>query len=771
MPEGSLAPSRQDFALGVFDHDREAVMVVDPGSLRIVEANQQACASLGIEHRDLIRLLITDIESSIQDMFFWDGVSAGICTDIDDMESLYRRGDERFIPVEKSLRRIQIKGQDWLLLLFRDISAKKAQEEALEHSSSLISATLEATADGILVTRPDGGISQMNRHFSFIWKIPHALLVEGDDQKILDFMESQVKDAAQYRQRLNGAAEGEGPAEFDILELKDGRFLERYLVPLNISGKLSGTVFSFRDITQRRQAEEELRRAKAEAEDASRAKSDFLAVMSHEIRTPMNGILGMTDLALDTGLTAQQREYLEIVKSSADSLLTIINDILDFSKIEAGKLGLENIPFDLPAALKDAMRLLAFRAEHKGLRLHLDIQDGVATHVQGDAGRLRQIITNLVGNAIKFTEHGRIEVRAWPETPSGNDGLLHFSVRDEGIGISREKQDAIFEAFTQADSSISRKFGGTGLGLSIVLRLVGMMGGRLWVESEEGEGATFHFTALFPPAPAAAAASSGRPAEQKEPLSLAGLSILLAEDNVINQKLAVTLLEKEGCKVTIAANGVEALDALAGQPFDLVLMDIQMPVMGGIEATRGIRQRESRSGAHIPIVAMTANAMQGDRERCLDAGMDGYVTKPLNKPQMFAAIRDVLQSLGVSAPAGTAGDAEGFFDYARALDSVDRDIIEIIGQLFLDSCPDHLSQVKSAIDQAQPDQLVLAAHTLKGLLGNFAAEPAVQQAARLEEMAQQADLTQASGALNQLEQEIAFFLPCLKDLLAREMHG
>ncbi|MFH1494687.1 MAG: ATP-binding protein [Pseudomonadota bacterium] len=772
LPEEKVSPSRQDFALGVFDHDHEAIMVVDPRSLRVVEANQQACISLGYEHLELIQLQITDVESSIQDMFFWDSVRAGICSDIDDMESLYRRSNELFIPVEKSLRRIQIKDQDWLLLLFRDISAKKAQEEALEHSSSLIAATLEATADGILVTRPDGGISHMNQNFSHMWKIPQDLLVQGDDRKILDFMENQVQDVALYRQRLSGIVDKKDATEFDTIELKDGRFLERYLVPLIISGKLSGTVFSFRDITQRRQAEKELRRAKADAEAASHAKSDFLAVMSHEIRTPMNGILGMLDLALDTDLKIEQREYLDIVKSSAESLLTIINDILDFSKIEAGKLVLETLPFDLAVELNNAMRLLSFRAEQKGLQLDLDILPGVPTHVLGDSGRLRQIITNLVGNAIKFTEHGSIEVSVAPKTSGSKGGMLHFSVADSGIGIPRGKQAAIFEAFTQADGSISRKFGGTGLGLSIVQRLVHMMDGSLWLESEAGQGATFHFTAHFAPAPAALAEPVSKLPKAASPMQLGGLNILLVEDNVINQKLAQTLLEQAGCKVSVAANGIEAMVVQAAQPFDLILMDIQMPLMGGIEATQGIRKQESQSGGHVPIVAMTANAMQGDRERCLEAGMDGYIAKPLHKAQMFATIMEVLGRLkNASFSAESTAHPLVEFDYALALDSADRDVVEIIGQLFVESCGDYLGQLKTAIAEAQVDQLGLVAHTLKGLLGNFAAEPAVQQAASLEAMAKQADLVQASFHLSKLEQEVAIFLPCLKAWLARETHA
>ena len=493
------APDRQDFALGVFDHDREAILVVDPRTLRIVEANQGACLSLNYPYEALTQLLITDIESSIQDIFFWDEVSIGSYTDIADMESLYRRGDDTFIPVEKSMRRFIVKEQEWLLLQFRNIATRKAQEEKLEHSASLISATLEATADGILVLRPDGDISHMNRNFSKIWQIPQELLTDGDDKEILAFIENLTLDPAHYRLHMHDDGSGAAVADFDTFELKDGRFLERYLVPLNINGRSSGTVFSFRDITQRRQAEEELRRAKVEAESASRAKSDFLAVMSHEIRTPMNGILGMTDLTLETELTHLQRDYLNMVKASADALLIIINDILDFSKIEAGKMALETIPYDLGTTLQDTVHMLTFRAEQKGLDMLLSIHPDVPLHITGDPGRLRQIIINLAGNAIKFTEKGRVELKVELDTTD----QLHFSVIDTGIGIPKDQQKSVFEAFTQADGSVTRKFGGTGLGLSIVTRLVGLMGGKLWLESEPGLGSTFHFTMQFTASPLA----------------------------------------------------------------------------------------------------------------------------------------------------------------------------------------------------------------------------------------------------------------------------
>ncbi len=756
------APSRRDFALGVFDHDREAILVVDPRSLAIVEANQQACLSLEYQYEDLTRLLITDIESSIQDVFFWDGVSSGSYFDIDDMESLYRRGDDVFIPVEKSLRRIQVNDREWLLLQFRNIAAKKAQDEKLEHSTSLIAATLEATADGILVMRPDGGISHMNRHFSRMWEIPQELLAQGDDRKILDFMESRVFDLARYRLRMNGDGDEVQAGDFDTIELKDGRFLERYLVPLNISGKFSGTVFSFRDITQRRQAEEELRRAKADAESASRAKSDFLAVMSHEIRTPMNGILGMADLALDTELTPQQREYLDMVKSSADALLTIINDILDFSKIEAGKMELESIPFDLGANLRDTVRMLDFRAEQKGLEMRLAIQPGVPLHIVGDPGRLRQIIINLAGNAIKFTEKGHVELKVGLEAL----GCLHFSVSDTGIGIPKDKQGSIFEAFTQADGSVTRKYGGTGLGLSIVTRLVALMGGKLWVESEPGQGATFHFTANFILPPQGETEISGKSSHSVDGKSIGrSLQILLAEDNLINQKLAVALLQKSGHRVSVANNGAEALDALAQERFDLVLMDVQMPVLDGLETTARIRQGEQAGARRTPIIAMTANAMQGDRERCLEAGMDGYISKPLNPMEMFRTIAEVVNGqLQDSDPRQEpAPTAETGYDYAAALAAADQTILEIIAEMFHEGCSGYMVPIRAAVEAGDAKALQLSAHTFKGLLGNFSATPAQHEAATLELLGKSGELMQAPAHLARLEIEIAHFLPCLED--------
>ena len=721
---------------------------------------------------------------------------------ISSFNEMLERIQERDFALQSAKDQLEARVQERTQELQKEVNERVRAEELLSEERKVLRALIDNVPDFMYVKDAESRFVVANASVarSRELKRPEELLGKTD----FDFYPRELAESYfQDEQNVIRTKQALFNKEEECVDAAGNKsWLLTTKVPLyDKNGQVTGIAGVGRDITKRREAEREMQRAREAAEAASQAKSEFLANMSHEIRTPLNGVMGMTDLALDTQLTPEQREYLETVKTSSDSLLTVINDILDFSKIEAGKIDLEAVDFNLRDSLELTLKTVAVRADEKGLELLCEVAPEVPELVRGDSTRLRQVVMNLVGNAIKFTDRGEVALKVQVEGQEGQDRMLRFTVADTGIGIPAEKRELIFAPFSQADTSTTRKYGGTGLGLTISTRLVEMMGGRIWVESEVGRGSQFHFTArlgaadakeikvetIAPPevlrgvkvllvddnqtnrrilegmlgrwqmhstsvedgeealAQLSAAREAGKPfgliltdmhmpkmngftlierirtrpelatatimmltssghrgdaarcqelgvaayllkpirqselreaiarvlgareqdgaiplitrfsvQDAREPSSF--LRVLLAEDNAVNQRLAVRLLEKRGHHVVVAGNGREALEALEKGSFDLVFMDVQMPEMDGLEATAAIRDKEKSSGLHQPIIALTAHAMKGDREKCLAGGMDGYLTKPIRPPELDGILEEYVSRRVVSAnPVEIAG--------------------------------------------------------------------------------------------------------------------
>lgn len=778
--------------------------------------------------------------------------------------------------------------------LQREIAERQRAEEVLRDSEALYASLVENLPVHVLRKDLEGRFQFANTSFC---RLSGRTLDEVVGKTDFDLFPSHL--AEKYRQDDQWViATGR---QFEAIEKYekngDTRDVQVMKSPVrDAAGKIVGVQVVFWDVTARVQAEAQTALAKEAAEAANRAKSAFLANVSHEIRTPMNGILGMTELLLDTPLDPEQREYLTMVHQSSEALLLLINDLLDFSKIEAARIDLERAPFDLHETLGDALKSVAVRAHRKGLELVGHLRPDVPVGVVGDGARLRQIVVNLVDNAIKFTETGEVVLDVSRQSQTDDEVELLFRVRDTGIGVPEDKREVIFGAFEQVDSTTKRRHGGAGLGLAICARLVELMGGRIWVESQMDAGSTFAFTARFGlPAGENAESSEGEPARihglralvvddnatsrtmlgemlaswQLRPEAAAGagealrlvrraqesgdpyrlvvldanmpdrdgfllaeeiralcpectlilmltsgtqpvdvsrcqrqgiaayvlkpikpselldaivlalgvataedeggepaqnraavrpLKILVAEDSLVNQKLVLGLLQKQGHTVLVANNGKEALKLLESHTFDLAIMDVQMPGMDGLEATAEIRQREKKTGVHLPILAMTAHAMKGDQQRCLEAGMDAYIAKPIRPRRLLEAIQGLLgnavSDASLSAPPVNAGAP---VDWSEALRTVggDCELLRSLIQAFLDETPRLMAALDEAIRAPDVPAVRASAHTLKTSLHYFGAAEAAGLASRLETMARDGNLEGAPEIWALLEGQMA----------------
>lgn len=836
---------------------------------------------------------------------------------IEDFEEVLSSDDQRLVV---QVLKAPLRNADGEIIgvqgMFVDVTERRRAEEAARQADARYRRLVESSLIGVIAAHEDGRVLTSND--AFLEMLGYSREEFERDGLRWDELTPDELRPLDERAIEQVHAEGRCPAWEKEFFRKDGSRAPVLIAATSLEGHREESICFVLDISVRKRAEQELQAAKEAADEASVTKSQFLANMSHEVRTPLNAIIGMTELVLKTPLTDDQREYLELVLESGESLLQVINDVLDYSKVEVGKLELARAPFSLRESLGDAMKSLAVRSRGKEVELLLDVDPDAPDLLIGDVGRLRQVVFNLVGNAIKFTEIGEVALRLEVVSRDQDEIELHAVVSDTGIGIPSDKLDKIFEAFEQADSSMTRRYGGTGLGLTICARLVQLMRGRIWVESEVGRGSRFHFTSRFAvgdpqalPGPGrewprpidrlkvlvvddnatnrrlleamldswgmhpttVASAREGldalraafdaqtpfdlvltdanmpetdgfelietikqrpeltrttimmltsgdrpgdvdrcqrlgvnaylrkpikqselhdaigfaigvlapvRPEEDARSKSAAPgagrrLRVLLAEDSLVNQKLVIGLLEGEGHEIVVAETGPVAVEFATREPFDVVLMDVQLPDLDGLAATRAIRQRERQTGRHVPILAMTAHAMKGDRERCLAAGMDDYLPKPIRANQLLAKMAELTGDADVEAapaPASTESpptpSTNGDVDWDHALKTCggNQRVLGSIARAFIAQTPDLLEELREALANEDPQRARRAAHTIKGSARYFGCRDLTQRAATLEQLSAAGAFEQGQAEYDELHRQTTAAIEVVEQRLA-----